>query len=389
MAWGVNKVEDQRLQAMMAYSSGLFSMTEVCRKYNISRKTAYKWFKRYSELGEEGLKDLSRAPLEPNRIYSQDQIERAINLKLLHKTWGPKKVLSSLMAEYPEENWPSPTHLYEVFKECHLVTPRRIRGRVPATAPLGHVTSCNDTWGVDLKGWFLTGDGHKCEPLTIMDSHSRFLIECVHLDRHTAQDIWPVFEKAFLKHGLPLKIRSDNGPPFATIGAGRLSRLSVNLIKAGVTPEWIRPGHPEENGRQERMHLTLKQEVATPPQSTLSRQVQALSQFQYHYNFKRHHEALGMKTPGSCYENSYRNWNGILKPPEYDTKDMLVRKAGDNGCIWLHHIPHYIGEALAGEYIGLKLVEEDVFDLYYGPIYLGKLNKKGFEKPKQKTRRPR
>lgn len=389
MAWGVYKVEEQRLQAMLAYSSGLFSMTEVCKKYNISRKTAYKWYKRYLELGEEGLKDQSRAPLAPNSFYSSDQIERAIHLKLLHKTWGPKKILSSLAAEYPDEYWPSPTRLYEIFKEYHLVTPKRIRGRVPATAPLGHVTDCNDTWGIDLKGWFLTGDGHKCEPLTIMDCHSRYLIECIHLDRHTSQDIWPVFERSFLKYGLPLKIRSDNGPPFATIGAGRLSKLSINLIKAGVTPEWIRPGHPEENGRQERMHLTLKQEIAMPPQATISLQIQALSQFHHHYNFKRHHEALGMKTPGSCYHYSSRGWDGVLRAPEYDTKDITVRKTGDNGCVWLQQIPYYIGEALAGEYIGLKLVEEDVFDVYYGPIYLGKLNKKGFEKPKLKTRKPR
>ena len=279
--------------------------------------------------------------------------------------------------------------MYEIFKEYHLVTPKRIKGRVPATAPLGHFMGCNDAWGVDLKGWFLTGDGRKCEPLTIMDCHSRYLIDCVHLDQHTSEDVWLVFKKAFLKYGLPLKIRSDNGPPFATIGAGRLSKLSINLIKAGVTPEWIRPGHPEENGRQERMHLTLKQEIATPPQKTLSLQIHALSQFQHEYNFKRHHEALSMKTPGSCYRNSPRSWDGILREPEYDSKDVTVRKTGENGCIWLHQVPHYIGEALAGEYIGLKPIEEDIFDLYYGPIYLGTLNKKGFEKPKMKTRRPR
>jgi putative transposase len=389
MAWGVYKVEQQRLEAILAYSSGLFSMTDVCKKYNISRKTAYKWYKRYLELGEDGLKDLSKAPLNTQNLYSQELIDRAISLKLEHKTWGPKKILSSLEEKYPDEDWPSATRLYEIFKSYHLVTSKRIKGRVPATAPLGHIQDCNDTWGVDLKGWFLTGNGYKCEPLTIMDCHSRYLIECTHLDRHTSHDVWPVFERAFLKYGTPLKIRSDNGPPFATTGAGRLSKLSVNLIKAGVTPEWIRPGHPEENGRQERMHLTLKQEVAMPAQETISLQVMALSQFQYNYNFKRHHEALGMKTPGSCYQKSFRNWDGILRSPEYDTQEMTIRKTGLNGCVWLNQVPYYVGEALSGEYIGLKLVKEDVFDLYFGPIYLGKLDKNGFKKPKLKTRRPR
>lgn len=389
MSWGVYKVENQRLEAMLAYLSGRFTMTEVCKKYNISRKTAYKWRNRYFAFGEKGLQDISRAPKKPNSLYKEDQIEKAIDLKLLHKTWGPKKVLSALINEYPEEDWPSPTRLYEIFKNYNLITPKRIKGRVPATAPLGHVVDCNDTWGVDLKGWFLTGDGHKCEPLTIMDCHSRYLIECIHLDKHTSQDIWQVFEKAFLKHGLPLKVRSDNGPPFATIGAGRLSKLSINLIKAGVIPEWIRPGHPEENGRQERMHLTLKQEIATPPQPSISLQIKALSQFHHYYNYKRPHEAIGMKMPGNCHQKSIREWDGILRSPEYDTKDIMVRKTGENGCIWLNQTPHYIGEALSGEYIGLKPVEEAIFDLYYGPIYLGKLDKRGFKKPKLKTRRPR
>lgn len=260
---------------------------------------------------------------------------------------------------------------------------------MPATAPLGNLTASNDTWAVDLKGWFLTGDGHRCEPLTITDAVSRYLIRCTHLNQHTVEYVWPVFDEAFREYGLPNRVRSDNGPPFGSTGVGRLTRLSVNLIKAGVIPEWINPGHPEENGRHERFHLTLKQDVANPPKDTLALQIQSMSQFQNEYNFERPHEALNMKTPGSCYQASPRSWDGILRPPEYNTKEVDVRKVCQSGCIWLRQQEHYIGQTLTGEYVALKTNEDDELELYYGPVYLGKLYDKGLEKPKIKTRRQR
>lgn len=389
MAWGNFKVEEQRLKAMLAFESGHYSKAEICKEFFISRPTFYKWYSRYLEKKEEGLKDLSKAPHDPFTLYTQDQIDMAINCKLQHKTWGPKKIISILEREYPNLNWPSPTRLYEIFKDFHLVTPRRIKGRVPATAPLGKLNGCNDTWSVDLKGWFLTGDGSRCEPLTITDCHSRYLIRCLHLHTHSSKDVWPIFRESFLEYGLPNRVRSDNGPPFGSTGAGRLSMLSINLIKAGVTPEWIRPGHPEENGRHERFHLTLKQDVASPPKATIALQKQAIDQFKHIYNYKRPHEALDMETPGSVYTNSTRIWDGKLRSPEYDTNKVRVRKVCSNGCIWIKHQDYYICKALEGEYVGLKMNEEEQEEVYYGPIYLGKLTKNEFKKPKIKTRRQR
>ena len=388
MAWRKFKVEEQRQKAIFAYESGHYSVVDICKEFSISRPTFYKWYARFLEKNEEGLKDLSRAPHDPYKRYTDEQIDLAVNYKLQHKTWGPKKILSVLKEEHPYLDWPSPTRLYEIFKGYHLVTPRRIRGRVPATAPLGNLNDCNDTWSVDLKGWFLTEDGTKCEPLTITDCHSRYLIRCIHLKNHTINDVWPVFKASFLEYGLPNRIRTDNGPPFGSVGAGRLTTLSVNLIKAGVTPEWIRPGHPEENGRHERFHLTLKQDVASPPKATISLQNQAIDEFRYIYNYKRPHEALGMKTPGSVYSNSRRTWDGKLRSPEYDSK-VKVRKVCSNGCIWISQKDHYITQSLEGEYVGLKENEEGEEEVYYGPIYLGKINKKEFEKPKLTTRRSR
>lgn len=389
MAWENYKVEQQRLNVVLAYQSGHLSMVDICKQYGISRKTAYKWYQRYLDFGEAGLQDQSKAPHNPIQIYTQDQIALAIDLKLRKRNWGPKKILAKLEELYPNENWPSHTRLYEIFKEHHLVTSRKLRGRVPATAPLGHISDCNDTWAVDLKGWFLTGDGQKCEPLTITDCHSRYLIRCSYLQKHSAEYVWPIFYEAFREFGLPLKIRSDNGPPFGSVGAGRLTPLSINFIKAGVTPEWIQPGHPEENGRHERFHLTLKQEIATPPKETLPLQIKAIHDFYNEYNYERPHEALGMKTPGDCYHASKRQWDGILRSPEYDTREIQVRKVGQSGCIWLQGEEHFIGQALTGEYIGLKTNENEQLELYYGSLYLGKLGKKGFERPKLKTRRQR
>ncbi|MBA3238686.1 MAG: transposase [Parachlamydiaceae bacterium] len=388
MAWENFKVEHQRLQIVLAYKENLSSMADICRRHGISRKTAYKWVHRFLEHGEDGLKDLSKAPHSPNQIYTNNQIERAIDLKLRRRRYGPKKILIKLKEQFPDEDWPCPTRLYEIYKDHHLVTSRRIRSRVPATAPLGNLINSNDTWAVDLKGWFLTGDGQRCEPLTITDSVSRYLIRCTHLNKHSVEYVWPIFDEAFREYGLPNRIRSDNGPPFGSTGVGRLTGLSVNLIKAGVTSEWIRPGHPEENGRHERFHLTLKQNVASPPKETLALQIQSMIQFQEEYNFDRPHEALNMKTPGNCYQASPRVWDGILRSPEYDTSTD-VRKVCQSGCIWLNGQEHYIGQTLTGEYVALKRNENDELEVHYGPVYLGKLSDKGLARPKIKTRRQR
>ena len=391
MAWECCKVEEQRSHFIREFMRGQDSVSYLCKKYHISRKTAYKWYNRFLLLEMEGLQDESKAPHDPYRIYPKEQMDLAIDYKRQHRSWGPKKILVKLKEKYPTYKWPSPTRLYEVFRDHHLVTSKRIRGRVPATNPLVDVSACNDTWAVDLKGWFLTGDDRKCEPLTITDCHSRYLIHCMHLHKHTVEYVWPVFESAFREYGLPNRLRSDNGPPFGCVGVGRLTGLSVKLIKAGVTPEWIRPGHPEENGRHERFHLTLQQEVASPPKATLPKQLQALKAFQDEYNLERPHEALGMQTPGSCYRRSSRTWDGVLRSPEYDTEEgTMIRKVCSSGCVWLAQKEYYVGQILAGEYVALRENEAGETKMYYGPVLLGIFSReKGLVQPKLNARRPR
>lgn len=389
MAWELKKVEEQRRELVDAYLKGVVAMTELCARFGVSRKTAYKWLARYESSGVEGLKDRSKAPQNPHRLFSDDDIRMAIELKLRYRTWGPKKILAKLQQAHPRMKWPSATRLYEVLKEHHLVSIRRIRNRVPATHPLGEVNNSNDVWIADFKGWFITQDNKKCEPLTITDGFSRYLIKCSHLERKSWEYVWPLFEEAFREYGLPDRLRTDNGPPFGSRGVGRLTSLSINLIKAGVKPEWINPGHPEENGRHERFHLTLKRAVADPPATTLYEQLKRMAAFQEEYNFERPHEALNMSTPAACYQKSKRSWDGILRSPDYDTKIMQVRKVGQNGGIWVKQAECYLGGALAGEYVGLKEAEKGKLSVYYGPIYLGKITigqSHSLEKPKMEPK---
>lgn len=387
MPWEFEKVEDKRSELVKAYLNGE-PMTYLCKLHHVSRKTGYKWVKRYLERGPaEGLSDLSRAPYEPRRLYGEEQINIALDLKLQKRTWGPKKILAMLRREYPDEKWPSATWLYRVFKDYHLVTPRRFRRRVSATHPLGDVNASNDVWIADFKGWFLTQDKTKCEPLTITDAHSRYLIKCEHLWNKSVDYVWPIFNEAFREYGLPKRLRTDNGPPFGCLGVGRLTKLSINLIKAGVTPEWINPGHPEENGRHERFHLTLKEAVANPPASTLKQQIARLKTFQEEYNTERPHEAVGLAPPSLFYFASEREWDGVLRAPEYDRKTMLVRKVCQSGCIWLKQQEYFIGQTLTGEYVGIKEKTEGL-EVYYGPVYLGVIKEgQGFERPRIKRKK--
>lgn len=388
MAWRLQKVEEQRKSLVEAYWKGTASMSELCKQFGVSRKTAYKWCDRYKRLGEKGLNDRSRAPRNPNKLYTEETIDMAIDLKLKKRTWGPKKIIGKLGREYPRMEWPSPTRLYEIFKANNLIVPRRLRGRVPATHPLGELNSSNDIWMADFKGWFLTGDNAKCEPLTITDGFSRFLIKCVHLGNKSAEYVWPIFAEAFQEYGLPNRIRTDNGAPFGSVGAGRLTDLSVKFIKSGVTPEWINPGHPEENGRHERFHWTLKESVALPPAATLQEQIERMAAFQEEYNYERPHESLSMQPPINHYYKSLRKWDGVLRSPEYDTQKMLVRKVGQNGCVWIKQFEYYVSQTLMGEHVGITEDEEGL-KVNYGPVYLGKLQNgnRRIEKPKLERKR--
>lgn len=377
MAWKEFKVEDQRLNFIEACIEGKLTMAELCRMYEISSKNGYKWLNRFKAEGVEGLKDRSRKPHTQALEIGQEITRDILAVRHCYSSWGPKKVLAYLQSKYPDILWPSTTTIGNVFKKNGLIVPRKFRRRVPArTEPLIHCQFSNDVWCGDFKGRFLTKDGNKCEPFTLTDGSSRFLIRCLRLNSNDVPHVWAVLETAFREYGLPLFFRSDNGPPFATCGAGRLSKLSINLIKVGVTPEWIDPGKPQQNGRHERMHLTLKLETATPPELTLEEQSMKFDEFINYYNNIRPHEAIDQKTPGSIYQPSSRIWNRKLQSPEYP-KGMIIRKVRPAGQISLKPFASdlFIGSALVGEPVGLKEVGDSLYEVFYGPIMLGKIDK--------------
>ncbi len=241
-------------------------------------------------------------------------------------------------------------------------------------------------WCIDFKGWFLTGDGTHCEPLTLEDAHSRYLLRCQALPRNDTAHVWPVLDAAFREFGLPSRLRSDNGPPFASTGAGGLSQLSVRLIKAGVSPERIAPGKPQQNGRLERLHLTLLQEAASPPARSLRRQLERLAEFQRVYNQERPHEALANDTPAEHYQPSPRRFDGVLREPQYGA-DQDVRRVRCNGEIKWQGQLVYISTALTGEPVGLAEDDDGAWRVSYGPVALGVIAHRGqrLQKPKRST----
>lgn len=388
MAWGVIEVEERRKQFILESKQGIVTISDLCQAYSISRTTAYKWLSRFNQEGEPGLLDKSRArKTQPHRT-EKEIIDLILELKFKHSSWGAKKLKAILEARLPNFSWPSLSTFNEILNQNGLVVPRKLRKRLPIrTTPLAHCIQANDVWCADFKGWFLTANGEKCDPFTLTDGSSRFLLRCLQLHSNDAEHVWAVLDHAFREYGLPLYLRTDNGPPFATTGAGRLSKLSVKLIKAGVLPDWIAPGKPHQNGRHERMHGTLQAETATPPQPNLEQQKMKLAEFQEYYNFSRPHEAIGQKTPGSVYCRSDRTWRGKLTYPEYDadTKVGWIRSCGK---LSFGSKEIYIARALACEPVGLKEIGDRIFEVYYGPILLGTIDElKRFHIPREKSRR--
>ena len=293
MGWTETCAVEERMRFMVAVEKGEESFAAICRRFDVSRRIGYKWLARFEEEGVAGLLDHSRAPLHHPQAIAPKVAERCLEVRRAHPTWGPVKVRAYLERAAPKTAWPAASTIGELFDREGLTVRRKLRRRSPpSSAPFAHCEAANDVWCIDFKGWFLTGDGKRCEPLTITDAHSRYLLRCQVLSRTDTDHVWPVLDAAFREFGLPRYMRSDNGSPFASRGAGGLSQLSVKLIKAGVTPERIAPGKPQQNGRHERMHLTLLQDVANPPAHSMREQLKRLRSFQQLYNCASEHPSV-------------------------------------------------------------------------------------------------
>jgi transposase InsO family protein len=364
---------DERLRFVAACLEGSETVLELCHRFGISRKTGYKWLGRYEIEGVGGLSDRSRAPHSNPRALDGEVVSEVLAVRHRYPTWGPRKVKAWLEDNRGERDWPPASSIGNLFDRAGLTRPRKRRRRIPPqSVPFSACRAPNDVWCVDFKGWFLTGDGIQVDPLTISDAHSRYLLRCEAVGRTDRAHVWPVFEAAFREFGLPLAVRSDNGPPFAGRGVAGLSRLAVQLIKAGIRPERIAPGKPQQNGRHERMHLTLKQDTASPPARSLAEQIVRFRDFQRIYNDERPHEALGQVPPARLYRASPRLWDGVLRSPDYPGQ-VSVRRVRSNGEIKWKSRSIFISKALRGEPVGLHQIDDNAWFIKYGPILLGTL----------------
>jgi putative transposase len=373
MGWTETRAVDERMRFVIAAEKQEEPFAAVCRRFGVSRKTGYKWLGRFEEAGVAGLLDHSRAPLHHPQGIAETTAAECLAVRRAHPTWGPRKVRAFLERRTPGIDWPVASTIGALFDREGLTVKRRLRRRSPRSSqPFAECGSANDVWCIDFKGWFLTGDGARCEPLTLTDAHSRYLLRCQALARTDTEHVWPVLDAAFREFGLPHRLRSDNGSPFASRGAGGLSRLSVKVIKAGVVPERIAPGKPQQNGRHERMHLTLLQDAVTPPARSLREQLKRLRNFQHVYNEQRPHESLGDDTPAEHYTASPRRFDGVLREPEYG--EHVVRRVRHNGEIRWQGQTIYIGEAMIGEPVGLRQNDAAGWTVCYGPVVLGTIN---------------
>jgi transposase InsO family protein len=384
MGWTETCAVDERMRLMLAAERQEETFAALCRQFGVSRKTGYKWLERYEASGVEGLIDRSRAPHAHRQAVSAAIAERCLAVRRAHPTWGPVKVRAYLEHRDAAITWPAASTIGTLFDREGLTVKRRLRRRSPpSSAPFGDCNGANDVWCIDFKGWFLTGDGTHCEPLTLADAASRYLLRCQAMGRCDDEHVWPVLDAAFREFGLPQRLRSDNGPPFASCGAGGLSKLSVKVIKAGVMPERIAPGKPQQNGRLERLHLTLLQDTANPPARSLREQLERFRVFQHTYNQERPHAALGNDTPAAHYVASSRRFDGVLRQPEYDAH-RVVRRVRPNGAIRWKDREIYISVALIGEPVGLGERDEG-WQVMFGPLLLGTIAHGGerLRKPKR------
>ena len=375
MPWEENCVMDQRIRFVGLALAGEISMTELCELFSISRKTGYKWRERYAACGAEGLVELSHAPKRPAHVTAPALVEEIVARRRMRPSWGPRKIVARLGELYPHIEWPAASTAGEILKRAGLVGRRRVHRRAPPR--LGELTQAerpNHLWAVDHKGWIRLGDGTRCEPLTITDSFSRYLISVTATPNTREEQAKPQFEQAFHEHGLPDAIRSDNGPPFASTGVTGLTALSVWWAKLGIAHERIDPGQPQQNGRHERFHRTLL-EAMQPPCANRRAQERRFEVFMREYNDERPHEALGQKPPSRFYTPSPRAMPDRLAEPDYPS-DAMSREVRQNGEIKWRGKLVGVSTALAGETVCVEETEQGEWQVRFYALPLGVIDAK-------------
>lgn len=379
MPWRSVTPMDERLKFVSRFLDGE-SMTELCREYGISRKTGYKFLNRYRLTG--GIAELSRKP-HSNPKQTPPEIEQLIiDLRRAKPAWGPKKLKAKLEGLNPGILFPASSTMGEILLKHDLVLPRRRRRFQERLLPASPITTSagpNQVWCTDFKGQFQLGNKRYCYPLTVTDHFSRYLIGCESLENQKTEPAKDCFEKIFEQFGVPQAILSDNGAPFGSTGFTGLSRLSVWWMSLGIKPLRIEPGCPEQNGRHERMHLTLKEQTTRPAARNHLQQQEKFDDFRQEFNEERPHEALNMKTPGIFYQPSRRSYREASKPLEYPLHDE-VRKVTSVGqiCLGVRRTIN-VSAAFAGQTVGLRSLKNDTLLVTFAGFDLGYIVK-GFDK---------
>ena len=380
MPWRETDVAKERVKFVLEWerqwelTEGRVNMTALCAAFGVSRVTGYEWVRRYNEgrRNLEAVQERSRRPRTTPTATPTDIVAMVLAARRKFPKWGPRKLKDFLSKQHPKVVIPAASTIGSILQRQMLTRPRKHRrAKVPAyTRPFATCTEPNMVWCVDFKGHFRTKNGERVYPLTIMDAYSRFIIRCVGVRNPDGIEVKRVFESAFREYGRPAAIRSDNGPPFASKAAGGLSWLSAWWVCMGIVPERIEPGHPEQNGRHERMHRTLKEHTASPPAATPAAQQRSFDTFVKEYNYVRPHEALDMQTPSSFYHPSDRRYPIPWTSPSYKTVEQAVVR--DDGTILFGPRRRvFIADCLALRTIGLDFVSYRLFEAVFGPVHLG------------------
>jgi putative transposase len=377
MPWQEQSPMDLRMRFVIELHSEVFSMTELCRTYGISRKTGYKWAARYATDGPPGLADRSRRPHGHPATIPERTREALLAARRRFPTWSGAKLVQWLAKHEPGVAWPSRTTAYEVLRRHGAVRHRRSPRRAPLRPlrTLTVATAPNQVWTTDFKGEFRTRDGHWCHPLTLRDAFSRCVLRCDALAAETYAETRARFVRAFHKFGLPACVRSDNGRPFVSTGLAGLSRLNVWWLQLGIRLERIAPGHPEQNGSHEQFHGVLKQATTRPPAANLAAQQRRFASFCREYNEQRPHDALGGRTPAEVYVPSGRAMPARLPALEY-AAHWEVRRVASNGDVMWRGRRLFVSAALDQQLIAFEEIDDALFTVWFGAVALARFDER-------------
>ena len=377
MPWKSKSKVEQRLDLVRQMAAGQLAVRELCRRFKISRQTAYKWFRRYRRKRLPGLQERSRRPRYLAAQTTVRWLRRLRQMRRRRPTWGARKLRHTLRARFGKKGAPSTATINRWLQRWGLSRGRRRRARGPVIqrGSIQKPRRCHEVWTVDFKGWYRTGDDTRVEPLTVRELKSRYGLAIRLLRTQALGPVKKVFQRLFRRHGRPRRIRCDNGTPFGGGGPTGLTRLSAWWVKQGIAVEFITPGRPGENGAHEQFHRVYKAEVALQPAQSLRAQQRRTDRWLVYYNQERPHEALGMKTPAQVFKKNGRRGLQKIDPWKYPRGWARCWVKGNGEISWRGQ-RRYVGEAFVRDYVGLKPIGRGRWRVYFGTLLVGELHTK-------------